>query len=169
MRTKNIKNIIKGILIVCCLQFLIFGCKKTNEEQVFTPSVDSQINYKVNYRKDAIIITRMKGENSKPLSALNLCLKQKEYYLTRYGKDILLLTNKHKIDTIYEHLTARPYNVEVRYIGGKLYSSSMYMLVGCGDNYENYRKNLIIRIFYDDKYKIKKIQESELLIEYQPQ
>ena len=147
------KAIIK-IFIVALFLFIVVGCKKEKQVAFFYPTT-TNCRIKIHYKSNGIIVYSYK--NNAIETILKLYKKDGEYYgsvLDPFPE--LILSNKKMVDTTYILPYAVSHRILIRKEGNRIYSSTIY----------SFTNNILIKLEYDDFYRIRKIRRFGLAIEY---
>lgn len=149
------KSIIK-LFIAALFLFAVVGCKKEKQVASFYPTTTNRtIKVHYNYKGDGIIVYSYKDNAIDTI--LKLYKKEGEYYgsvLDAFPE--LILSNKNMMDTTYVSSYAVPHRILIRKEGNSTYSSTIF----------SFTNNILIKLEYDDSYKIRKIKRFGLAIEY---
>ena len=159
---KKIKKCIELIIIVVIIS--LFGCRKNNKHNsIITDFYYIYEDYKIRVEKrnDSIFIDKISDYDT--IFSTTLYMKNGEYYQNLYGaEEVLTLSNKRSIDTIYSENLPLNEQFVIEYDELKnIYVSSSYFHV-------KEHRNLHLQIFYDKDYNIKKINTGTIFNEYTP-
>ena len=147
------KSIIE-LFIATLFLFAVVGCKREKQVASFYPTTTNR-TIKVHYNGNGIIVYSY--ENNAIDTILKLYKKDGEYYgsvLDAFPE--LILSNKNMVDTTYVSSYAVPHRILIRKEGNCIYSSTIY----------SFTNNILIKLEYDDCYKIRKIKQFGLAIDY---